>query len=78
MKEIEVLGSGCTKCIKTAELIETVAKNTGVDVQVVKQTSPEIMLKYGVMKTPAVVVDGQLVHSGGVPESDKIAGWLTS
>ncbi len=78
MKEVEVLGSGCTKCVKTAELIEAVAKECGVSVHVVKQTSPEIMLKYGVMRTPAVVVDSQLMHAGAVPDRDTVAGWLTS
>ena len=76
MKEIEVLGSGCAKCVKTAELIQAVASECGVAVNVVKQASPEVMLKYGVMRTPAVVVDNQLVHSGSVPDRKAIETWL--
>jgi predicted thioredoxin/glutaredoxin len=76
MKEIEVLGSGCKKCIKAAELIQTVADDCGVSVHVVKQPSPEVMLKYGVMSTPAVVIDNQLVHSGSIPDRKKIEEWL--
>jgi len=76
MKEVEVLGSGCTKCVKTAELIQSVADECGVEVNVIKQTSPEIMLKYGVMSTPAVAIDKQLVHSGSIPDKKKIELWL--
>ena len=77
MKQIEVLGSGCAKCIKTVELIQTVANDCGIPVHVVKASSPEAMLKYGVMSTPAVVVDNQLMHSGSVPDRKTIEEWLT-
>ena len=62
MKEIKVLGSGCAKCTKTAELIQTVAAEFDASVNVVKETSPEVMMNYGVMSTPAVVVDLSLIH----------------
>lgn len=76
MKKIEVLGSGCAKCVKAAELIRAVASDCGIQVLVVKESSPEVMLKYGVMSTPAVVVDNQLMHSGSVPDRKKIEKWL--
>lgn len=76
MKEIEVLGSGCAKCVKTAELIQMVADECGIEVQVVKESRPEVMMKYGVMSTPAVVIDKQLVHSGSVPDKTKVQQWL--
>jgi small redox-active disulfide protein 2 len=76
MKQIEVLGSGCAKCVKTAEVIQKVADDCGISVHVVKETSPEIMLKHGVMSTPAVVVDNQLVHTGSIPTREKIEAWL--
>ena len=76
MKEIKVLGSGCSKCIKVAELIRVVANDCGVQVNVVKESSPQVMLEYGVMKTPAVVVDNQLMHSGSVPDRKKVEQWL--
>ncbi|MEJ2755441.1 MAG: thioredoxin family protein, partial [Gammaproteobacteria bacterium] len=72
MKEIKVLGSGCTKCIKTAELIQVVANECGVQVKIVKESSPQAMLEYGVMKTPAVVVDNRLMHSGTVPDRKQV------
>lgn len=76
VKEIEVLGSGCAKCAKTAELIQTVANDCGVQVHIIKEPDPEVMLKHGVMSTPAVVIDNQLMHSGSVPDRKKIEGWL--
>jgi small redox-active disulfide protein 2 len=76
MKEIKVLGSGCAKCVKTAELIQTVADENHIDVSVEKETSPEVMMSYGVMSTPAVVVDSHLVHSGSIPDKGIIEGWL--
>lgn len=76
MKEIKVLGSGCAKCVKTAELIQTAAAERGIEVRVVKETDPEVFMRYGVMRTPAVVVDDELKHSGSVPDKAKIADWL--
>jgi hypothetical protein len=78
MKEIKVLGSGCTKCLKTAEFIDVVARDCGVAVDVQKETSPEVMMSYGVMGTPAVVVDNVLVHSGSIPSREKVKSWLSA
>lgn len=77
MKTIKVLGSGCAKCAKTAEIIKQTASEKGVNVEVIKETSPEAIMNYGVMSTPAVVVDEQLVHSGSIPDREKIASWLS-
>ena len=76
MKEIKVLGSGCAKCVKTAEVIQLVADMLAVEVNIIKETSPEVMMYYGVMSTPAVVIDDVLVHKGSIPEQKKIQDWL--
>ena len=76
MKEIMVLGSGCAKCVKTAELIQKVADDCGVSVTVSKESGLDVMMQYDVMTTPAVVVDKHLVHSGSMPDVKKIEGWL--
>lgn len=76
MKQIKVLGSGCSKCIKTAEIIQTIAAELQVDVNIEKETNPQAFMAYGVMRTPAVVIDEQLVHSGSIPHRDAITGWL--
>ncbi|YCM45942.1 thioredoxin family protein [Verrucomicrobiaceae bacterium 227] len=76
MKEIKVLGSGCAKCTKSTELIKSVAAESGTSVNVIKETSPEVIMSYGVMMTPAIVVDRVLVHSGSIPTKEQIEGWL--
>ncbi|HRH14082.1 MAG TPA: thioredoxin family protein [Azonexus sp.] len=76
MKDIKVLGTGCANCRNTIKLIEEVAAEKGVSIALSKvEDLPQIM-KYGVMSTPGVVVDGKVVHAGGVPDRAKVAGWL--
>jgi small redox-active disulfide protein 2 len=76
MKDIKVLGTGCANCNTTIKLIEEIAAAKGVEIALSKvEQLPEIM-KYGVMSTPGVVIDGKVVHAGGIPDRSKIAGWL--
>ena len=76
MKNIKVLGSGCANCKTTMKLIEDAAKEKGVEIQLEKVEEMQDIVAYGIMSTPGVVVDGKVVHAGGVPSRDKIAGWL--
>jgi len=76
MKDIKVLGSGCANCETTAKLIQDVAQAKGVAVKIEKVQDMGAILGYGVMSTPGVVIDGKVVHSGGVPERKKVEGWL--
>ena len=76
LKNIKVLGTGCANCKSTLKLIEEAAKEKGVNVELEKVEDLQAIMSYGVMSTPGVVVDGQVVHAGGVPSRDKIAGWL--
>jgi small redox-active disulfide protein 2 len=76
MKNIKVLGSGCANCKTTMKLIEEMAKAKGADIQLEKVEDMQAIISYGVMSTPGVVLDGKVVHAGGVPSRDKIAGWL--
>ncbi|OZA05700.1 MAG: thioredoxin family protein [Methylophilaceae bacterium 17-44-8] len=76
MKKFKVLGSGCAKCVKTAEMLERIAQELNVSVEVSKETNIEAIMGYGVMSTPAVVLDEVLVHSGSMPNRDKIENWL--
>jgi small redox-active disulfide protein 2 len=78
MKNIKVLGTGCANCKTTLKLIEEVARAKGVEVQLEKVEDMAAILSYGVMSTPGVVIDGKVVHAGGVPSRDKIAGWLAN
>lgn len=76
MKKIKVLGTGCAKCKNTIALIEQVAEAAGVAVDIQKIEELRDITNYGVMSTPAVVLDGKVVHTGGIPSRDKIEQWL--
>ena len=76
MKNIKVLGTGCANCKTTLKLIEEMAKEKGAEIQLEKVEDLQTIMGYGVMSTPGVVLDGKVVHAGGVPSRDKIAGWL--
>jgi small redox-active disulfide protein 2 len=76
MKTIKVLGSGCRNCEITANVIAQAAKEAGVAVEIDKVTDIAEILAFGVMSTPAVVIDGQVVHSGGVPGPDLVRAWV--
>jgi small redox-active disulfide protein 2 len=76
MKNIKVLGTGCANCKTTLKLVEEVAREKGIAVQLEKVEELKDIMSYGVMSTPGVVVDGKLVHAGGIPDRAKIAGWL--
>jgi small redox-active disulfide protein 2 len=76
--DIKVLGSGCSKCKSTVALIEQVAQATGKVVTLSKVEAMQDIVSYGVMSTPAVVIDGKVVHAGGVPSRDKVAQWLSA
>ena len=76
MKNIKVLGSGCANFKTTLKLIEEVAQARGVSVNLEKIEDMAAILGYGVMSTPGVVIDGKVVHAGGVPDRKKIESWL--
>jgi small redox-active disulfide protein 2 len=78
MKAIKVLGSGCRSCELTARLVEEEAHALGVDVSVEKVTDMAEIMAYGVLSTPGVVVDGEVVHAGGVPRHETVREWLSA
>jgi len=66
--EIKVLGSGCSKCRSTIGVIERAAHASRVDVAIVKVENADEIRRSGVKATPAVMIDGKLVHSGGMTD----------
>ena len=77
MKDIKILGTGCANCKNTIALIEQVANAKGVAVSLQKVEDIKAIMRYGVMSTPGVVIEGKVVHAGGVPPRSKIEQWLT-
>jgi small redox-active disulfide protein 2 len=76
MKYVKVLGTGCANCQATVKLIEDVARARGVAVNLDKVENIADIMAYGVMATPGVVIDGKVVHAGGVPDRRKVEDWL--
>ena len=74
---IKVLGSGCMNCQKLEALAKRATEQLGLDAEIVKVTEyPEIMA-YGVMSTPALVVDEKLVLAGRVPSYEEVVTLLS-
>jgi small redox-active disulfide protein 2 len=78
LMDIKVLGTGCANCKNTVALIDQVAKAMGVAVTLEKEEELRAIMGYGVMSTPGVVVNGKVVHAGGVPSRDKVEQWLAA
>lgn len=77
MKNVKVLGSGCSNCKTTAALIEQVASELSCEINIEKVEDMAQIVGYGVMSTPGVIIDDVIVHSGGIPEKESIAEWLS-
>ncbi len=76
MKKIQILGTGCPKCKKLAENAEAAVKDLGIEYDIEKVTNINEIMKFGVMITPALVVDGDVKVVGKVPSPDEIKAML--
>lgn len=76
MKEIKVLGSGCAACRRTTEMIARAAEEQGVQIRLDKVEDLQAIMDYNILSTPGVVVDGEVVHTGGIPSMAQVRGWL--
>ena len=72
MKDVKVLGPGCARCEQLLELTRRAVREVGLECTVQKVSDIQEITKYGVMMTPALVVDGQVKVSGKVPSLDDI------
>jgi small redox-active disulfide protein 2 len=72
MKKIQILGTGCPKCKKLAENAEAAAKAMGLDYEIIKVTSINDIMAFGVMMTPALAVDGVVKVAGKVPSVEEV------
>ena len=77
MKEVRVLGSGCPKCEELMKLSQVAVEELGLDCDLEKVTDIMEITTYGVMMTPALVVDGQVKVSGKVPSLDDLKKMLS-
>jgi small redox-active disulfide protein 2 len=76
MKKIQILGTGCPKCKKLAEFAEQIAKELGIEYEIEKVTKINDIMKFGVMVTPALVIDGEVKTAGKVPSIEEMKNML--
>ena len=76
MRTIQVLGAGCVKCQRLAENAEAAAQALGIEYRLVKVTDIAEIMKFGVMLTPALAVDGEVKVVGRVPTPEEIGRML--
>ena len=74
--KIQILGTGCPKCKKLAENAEAAARDLGLESDIEKVTDINEIMRFGVMMTPALAVDGQVKVVGKVPSPDEIKKML--
>lgn len=75
--EIKVLGTGCSKCKTLERVVNEVVENTGINATVTKEEDIVKIMEYGVMATPALVIDNEVVAKGRVPSAKEITKLLT-
>lgn len=78
MKTVKILGSGCKRCIATADMATAEAKKLGIEIHIEKVTDFADIAKFGIASTPGVVIDGKVVHAGGLPKPEDMAKWLAA
>lgn len=78
MKDVKILGPGCSRCQTTADMVKAEAERLGIDVHVEKVTDYAEIAKFGIVATPGIVIDNKVVHAGGLPKAEAINGWLKS
>jgi small redox-active disulfide protein 2 len=76
--KLEILGTGCPKCKKLTELTVEAVKELGLTAEIVKIDKIEEIVNYGVMTTPALVIDGKIVVAGRIPSKDEIKKWINN
>lgn len=76
MVDFKILGSGCAKCVKLAENVETAAQELGLSYTVGKITDRNQIVDAGVMMTPALMIDGKIKSSGKVLTPEQIKALL--
>ena len=76
MKKIEVLGSGCSNCIRLEKNTREAIAMAGIEAEITKVTDYGDIMSYGIMSTPGLVIDGKVVSYGRVPSAADIVPWL--
>jgi small redox-active disulfide protein 2 len=74
--KIEILGMGCPKCKKTTQNAQQAVEELGIDAEIAKVEDLDKITEYGVMITPALVIDGKVKVAGKIPSKQEIIDWI--
>jgi small redox-active disulfide protein 2 len=75
--EIKILGTGCAKCKSLEEITRKVVRENGIDASISKVEDIVEIMKFNILTTPALVVNGKVVSKGRIPTVDEIKKFLT-
>ena len=78
MKNVKVLGPGCKRCDAAVQMVKDAATQAGVEVTVEKVTDYAEIAGYGIASTPGIMVDGKVMHAGGLPRAEDLARWIAA
>lgn len=76
MISVKILGTGCKKCQTLEQKVRDLVSQNNIDAAIEKVTDINVMMNYGIMMTPGLVVDEKVVSSGIIPKDDQILNWL--
>jgi small redox-active disulfide protein 2 len=76
MKDVKVLGPGCKRCDAVEAMVKESAAALGLDITIEKISDYAKIAGYGIASTPGIVIDGKVVHAGGLPKEDDLKRWL--
>jgi small redox-active disulfide protein 2 len=75
---VKILGTGCANCKKLYSVVEEALVQTGIQAELTKVEDVQAIMRYGVMSTPALVIDETVVSAGKVPRVAEVSSWLTT
>jgi small redox-active disulfide protein 2 len=78
MLTIKVLGSGCANCKRVEQISHKVVDQLAIEAEVIKVTDYDDILAYGVMNTPGLVINGEVVCAGRIPAEAEVTTWVTT
>jgi len=76
MVEIKVLGPGCANCKRLEQIAQKVVNNLAVEAKIEKVTNYQEIVELGVMATPGLIVNGEVVSSGRIPSDTEVTDWV--
>jgi len=76
MLNIKVLGPGCANCINLEKICKEVVVENNIDAEIEKVTDYKVIMSYGIMSTPGLIVNGKVIHNGKLPTKSTLKHWL--